>query len=195
MSVTAAEVHEIQNQADTIKVAPGITITELQRRHVGVVLDLFQAKGTMSKLRDNFVQDAVYEDLFAKCKNLDEVAGQLLGLPVVTKSSTTLSYLVDSIKPSSCEDGTGASVPSDEISVDFKHRFEFKLGGKEVTMHSTLLIWSSKEVGKIIRLQDRPLSDIPDYSILTMNAIVAPTLIGIPAGEKEDAEKVMKFQR
>lgn len=34
---------------------------------------MFQAKGTMGKMNDYFVDDVVYEDLFATCKNRDEV--------------------------------------------------------------------------------------------------------------------------
>jgi hypothetical protein len=37
------DMHAIQNTS--INIAPGIHLSELQRKHVGLVLDLFQAKG------------------------------------------------------------------------------------------------------------------------------------------------------
>jgi hypothetical protein len=70
-SISSTELHTIQNTQ--INTAPGITLTDLQKRHVGLVLDIFQAKGTMSKLQDGFTDDAVYEDHFATCKNREEV--------------------------------------------------------------------------------------------------------------------------
>lgn len=67
-------IHDIQNNTQDLNLAPGLTaLTEIQRKHVGVVLDLFQAKGTMAKLNDWFIDDAVYEDLFATCKNREEI--------------------------------------------------------------------------------------------------------------------------
>lgn len=51
----------------------GSKLSERQAKHLAIVLDLFQAKGTMAKMNDNFTEDAVYEDLFASCKNRDEI--------------------------------------------------------------------------------------------------------------------------
>ena len=54
----------------------------------------------------------------------------------------------------------------------FKHVFEFKLplprGGREVEVNTTLVIFSSEETGKIVRLQDRPDEDIPDNAVLAV---------------------------
>jgi hypothetical protein len=61
---------ELQN---TLKTPNGQSLSERQAKHLAIVLDLFQAKGTMAKMNDNFTQDAVYEDLFASCKNRDEI--------------------------------------------------------------------------------------------------------------------------
>jgi len=57
----------------TLKTPDGQTLSERQAKHLAIVLDLFQAKGTMAKMNDNFTEDAVYEDLFASCKNRDEI--------------------------------------------------------------------------------------------------------------------------
>ena len=46
-----------------------MTLSDVQRKHVAVVLDLFQAKGTTAKIEDNFTEDAVYQDLFTACKD------------------------------------------------------------------------------------------------------------------------------
>jgi hypothetical protein len=61
---------ELQN---TLKTPNGQSLSERQAKHLAIVLDLFQAKGTMAKMNDNFTPDAVYEDLFASCKNRDEI--------------------------------------------------------------------------------------------------------------------------
>lgn len=76
-SVSATELHTPSNSpADlqsTLSTPVGTRLTDRQAQHLAIVLDLFQAKGTMAKLTDNFVEDAVYEDLFATCANRDEV--------------------------------------------------------------------------------------------------------------------------
>jgi hypothetical protein len=61
--------HDLQS----LKTRDGQTLSERQAKHLAIVLDLFQAKGTMAKMNDNFTEDAVYEDLFASCKNRDEI--------------------------------------------------------------------------------------------------------------------------
>jgi hypothetical protein len=66
-------IHDITNLPETINVAPSIQLSPLQKKQVGVVLDLFQAKGTMAKLEDWLTEDAVYEDLFATTKGRKEV--------------------------------------------------------------------------------------------------------------------------
>ena len=73
MSVTSAELHETNNDPSSLKIASGVKLSSIQRKHVAVVLDLFQAKGTMAKIKDTFSVNAVYEDLFASCKNRDEL--------------------------------------------------------------------------------------------------------------------------
>lgn len=72
-SVSQQELHTPTNDPATLNVAPGVTLTESQRQHVAVVLDLFQAKGTMAKINDNFSPDAVYEDEFAKSGGIEEL--------------------------------------------------------------------------------------------------------------------------
>lgn len=75
--VTATELHTPSNSPShlrsTLTSADGSRLSERQARHLAIVLDLFQAKGTMAKVKDNFVEEAVYEDLFATCSNRDEV--------------------------------------------------------------------------------------------------------------------------
>lgn len=64
-----------------------------------------------------------------------------------------------------------------EIAVRVKHEFEFKAplpkGGRTLEMNTTLLIYSSEQEGKIVRLQDRPLENIPDNSFITVSCPVA----------------------
>lgn len=71
--VSSEELHAPTNTRSDLNLAPEIQLTDLQAYHVGVVFDLFQGKGTRGKLVDAFSEDAVYEDLFASCKNREEV--------------------------------------------------------------------------------------------------------------------------
>ena len=66
------------NLKNTLKTPNGQSLSERQAKHLAIVLDLFQAKGTMAKMNDNFTDDAVYEDLFASCKNRDEIGESLI---------------------------------------------------------------------------------------------------------------------
>ncbi|RSH81419.1 hypothetical protein EHS25_006951 [Saitozyma podzolica] len=157
-----------------LHLAPGVTLTDLQRYHVALVLDLFAAKGTRSKLDDNFSEDAVHEDLFASAKNREEVGGQLLHLTTICKSARTLSHTVKSVRPTTTV-----------------HEFEFKLplpkGGRTFGMNTTLCIFSSAAERKIVRLQDRPMDQIPDNALLSvlrkMNAVGVPKVVGLPDDE------------
>jgi hypothetical protein len=75
--VTSSDLHDPSNSPShlqsTFKTSDGSSLSDRQAKHLAIVLDLFQAKGTMAKLNDNFTKDAVYEDLFATCKNREEV--------------------------------------------------------------------------------------------------------------------------
>jgi hypothetical protein len=82
--VTNSDLHTPTNSPShlqtTYKTPDGTSLSDRQAQHLAIVLDLFQAKGTMAKMNDNFTNDAVYEDLFASCKNRDEI-GTSLHLP------------------------------------------------------------------------------------------------------------------
>jgi len=181
---TQSELHDIQNIS--IRTLPGVDLTPLQRKHVGCVLDLFQAKPTLEKL-NMFAEDGVYEDAFATAKGRDEIGGQFYGLPKVTKESITRSHCVNSVS----QEG--------KIEMDLHQVFVFKLGGKEVDMKTTIIIYSDEKSGKITRLQDRPMENIPDnsfiYMLRKMNAVVTPHLVGIPKTEEQDAKKLEQDQK
>ncbi|GFZ49372.1 hypothetical protein JCM24511_07492 [Saitozyma sp. JCM 24511] len=174
-----------------LHLAPGVTLTDLQRYHVAIVLDLFAAKGTLSKLDDNFSEDAVYEDLFASANNREEVGGQLLHLTTICKSARTHSHTVKSVKPTTTLVGHDRRVEADEIDVEIQHEFEFKLplpkGGRTFGMNTTLCIFSSVAERKIVRLQDRPMDHIPGNALLSvlrkMNAVGVPKVVGLPDNE------------
>lgn len=72
-SVSAQDVHTPSNDPATLNLAPGVHLTDLQRTHVAIVLDLWQRGGTMGKLTDNFAEDVMYEDHFAYCHNREEL--------------------------------------------------------------------------------------------------------------------------
>ncbi len=54
-NITSEDLHAIQNT--NLNVAAGVQLTELQRKHAGVVLDLFQAKGDSNSLRSTHKRD------------------------------------------------------------------------------------------------------------------------------------------
>jgi len=191
-SVSQQELHTPTNDPATLKIAPGLTLSDLQRRHVAVVLDLFQAKGTMAKIKDNFSQDAVYEDPFAKSGGIEELdtwcysspmsiprplvasvgslpAGQLLNVPSVTSGTKTNHYQVTTVTPTSTNNAKGESVPVDEITVDFDHEITFKapLPESAKTMHlqTTLHIFSDAKQGKIVRLMDHSAEELQESSL------------------------------
>ncbi|KZT50590.1 hypothetical protein CALCODRAFT_504557 [Calocera cornea HHB12733] len=184
-SVPPSSLHEVQN-TDIRRTLPGVDLTDLQRAHVGCVLDLFQAKPTLDKL-DMFAEDGIYEDAFATARGREEIGGQFYGLPKVTKESITRSHLVKSVSPEG------------KIEMDLHQLFVFKAGGKEVDMKTTVIICSDATTGKITRLQDRPMEDIPDNSFIhmlrKMNAVVTPHLVGIPKTEEQDAKKLEQDQK
>lgn len=107
---------------------------------------------------------------------LETIAGQFLGLPLVTSSSQTLSHQVLSV--SSPPDPTQASsstyplpTPLDkitQITFSLNHKFVFKPLGNSVTMDSTIYVFSDNETGKIRRIQDRPVQEITENSIITV---------------------------
>ena len=74
-TVTSEELHTPTNTPAEVRshLAPGVELTDAQAFQVGVVLDIFQGKGTQSKIDDAFTEDAVYEDKFADCKNREEI--------------------------------------------------------------------------------------------------------------------------
>lgn len=72
-STTTAELHTLSNTPSELSIVDGVTLSESQKQHVCLILDMFQAKGTMAKIEDGLIEEAVYEDMFASCKNRKEV--------------------------------------------------------------------------------------------------------------------------
>lgn len=103
----------------------------------------------------------------------DQVAGQMVNLPTVVKSTETLNLKLISVTSTPTEDGRGKKMQADEIKAEFKHRFEFRLplpkGAREVTMNTTLFVYSTGE--GIVRLADRPQDQIPDNSLLSVSSV------------------------
>jgi hypothetical protein len=86
--VTKSDLHEPSNSPSSLQAlkptdGSSTSLSDRQARHFAIVLDLFQAKGTMAKIKDNFTENAVYEDLFATCKNRDEVGTSFLHVSYV----------------------------------------------------------------------------------------------------------------
>jgi hypothetical protein len=102
---------------------------------------------------------------------LIQVAGQMVNLPTVVKSTSTHRHDLLSIKAAQTTDGAGKETEADEIQISFKHTFEFKSplpkSASSVTMDSTLFIYST-EAG-IVRFSDRPEGKIPDNSVLSVS--------------------------
>ena len=107
-----------------------------------------------------------------------------MNVPTVTRSATTLSYTVKSVTPTTTTDGTGKQVKADEILVPFKHLFEAKLplpkGGRTFELNTTLVIYSSAEQGKIVRIQDRPDENLPDNAFLNVGPPISDATLTNP---------------
>ena len=58
-----------------------------------------------------------------------------------------------------------------QIDMDIEHRFVFKPLGNKVDMKSTILIFANPkdEGGRIVRIQDRPVDQIPENSFINVS--------------------------
>lgn len=74
MTAKTATINDLHRVLHTdIQTASGVSLTSSQRKHVGIVLDLFCAHPSLWKL-EQFTEDAVHEDAFATAKNWNEIA-------------------------------------------------------------------------------------------------------------------------
>ena len=102
--------------ATDIHVAPGIELSARQRQLVGVVLDCFAGRCSHWRLNEVrgreaaalrrakfFTKDASYYDAFATAEGRQQIAGQMMGLPIVCQSSVTLAHLVVAASPTHIE--------------------------------------------------------------------------------------------
>ena len=55
-----------------------------------------------------------------------------------------------------------------QIDMEIQHRFVFKPLGNQVEMNSTIIIFANpeEEGGRIVRIQDRPVDQIPENSFI-----------------------------
>ncbi|WWC93644.1 hypothetical protein V866_000479 [Kwoniella sp. B9012] len=192
--VSASSLSTLSNDPSSLSCEPSLKLEKRQLDHAALVLDIFQGKGTMTKIVEGFTEDSCYEDPVAYAKNREEVAGQLLHIPTVTSSTSTHKFHITSLSPSiSTKTGTGREVIADLIEVDFNHDLTFKIG-PTYNLVTVLQIYSTPD--GIVRLQDRPGDRIPDngfaMALRKLNGIVAPKVAGVPKDEKEDAELAIK---
>jgi len=108
-----------------------------------------------------------------KLMGTSELAGQLLNIPTICNSSTIETYQVTSCSLSSTTDGKGTKLEADEIRVPIKFILDFKIplvpeGARRVPIDTTLVIFSSKEFGRIVRLQDRPDDNLPNNAFMSV---------------------------
>ncbi len=71
--ISSQELHTPSNDPNHLDVAPGVQLSQNQRTKVAIIIDLFQGKGSMSKLKDAFAEDGVYEDEFAISGGIEQV--------------------------------------------------------------------------------------------------------------------------
>jgi hypothetical protein len=99
------------------------------------------------------------------------IAGQMVNLPTVVKS--TQSHKIDllSITKTTTTDGADTRIEADELKVGFKHTFEFRSPlprkASSVTMDTTLYIYSTEN--GIVRFSDRPEDNIPGNALLSVS--------------------------
>ena len=98
------------------------------------------------------------------------VAGQMVNLPTVVKDTTTNKLDLESITKMTTTDGKDKSIEADELKLGFNHTFQFRTplpkGASEVTMDTTLFIYSTDQ--GIVRFSDRPQGNIPGNALLSV---------------------------
>ncbi|WVW85774.1 hypothetical protein I302_107812 [Kwoniella bestiolae CBS 10118] len=192
--VSAQSLSNLSNDPSLLSYDPSLILEKRHLDHAALVLDIFQGKGTMTKIVEGFAEDSCYEDPVAYAKNREEVAGQLLHIPTVTSSTSTHKFHITSLtRNTPTKTGTGREVTADLIEVTFNHDLSFTVG-PTYNLDTVLQIYSTE--GGIVRLQDRPGDRIPDngfaMALRKLNGIVAPKVAGVPKDQKEDAELAMK---
>jgi hypothetical protein len=97
----------------------------------------------------------------------------MVNLPTVVKSTETHKINLESITRKQTTDGADKEIEADELKVGFKHTFEFRTplpkGASQVTMDTTLFIYSTDE--GIVRFSDRPEGDIPGNAVLSVSSL------------------------
>lgn len=101
----------------------------------------------------------------------------MVNLPTVVKDTKTHNLDLQSITQKTTTDGKDKEIEADELKLGFKHTFQFRSplpkGASEVTMDTTLFIYSTEK--GIVRFSDRPQGDIPGNALLS----VCPLFISI----------------
>ncbi|WWC71692.1 uncharacterized protein I206_105650 [Kwoniella pini CBS 10737] len=193
-TVSASSLGELHNDPSKLSYDPTLKLSKRHLEHAALVLDIFQGKGTMTKINNGFTEDSIYEDPVAIGHDRQEVAGQLLHISTVTSSTKTNKFnIIDLTSNVETETGSKRKVKADLIQVEFNHDLNFKIG-PTYNLDTTLQIYSTEE--GIVRLQDRPGDKIPDngfaMALRKLNGVVAPKVAGVPQNQKEDAEKALK---
>lgn len=183
-NVSATDLSGPSNDPSTLNIAPGVQLTDLQRKHVAVVLDLWQRGGTMAKLKENFAEDVMYEDHFAYCHNLEELGqsassslhrAERHSWPAHPHSHDHLR-LQDTPLPGHFVHAQG---DDDRLQAHGQGRRDpdrvqarpniqgaaARIGQDHAPGHQ---VFSSAEEGKIVRLQDRPKEELGDNSIINV---------------------------
>jgi hypothetical protein len=66
-----------------------------------------------------------------------------------------------------------------QIDMDIQHRFVFKPLGNQVEMNSTIIIFANpeEEGGRIVRIQDRPVDQIPENSFIKVSVAESCSIV------------------
>ena len=109
-----------------------------------------------------------------------------MNIPTTTKGYETEFYQVTSSSPAQTETGSGRAVQADELNVRFKHKLHFVPTGT-MNIDTTLVIFSSAQEGKIVRLQDRPADELSDNSLIK---------VSVPSGvQLADFSDIREYRR
>jgi len=94
----------------------------------------------------------------------------MVNLPTVVKDTKTHNLNLQSITQKTTTDGKDKEIEADELKLGFKHTFQFRSplpkGASEVTMDTTLFIYSTEK--GIVRFSDRPQGNIPGNALLSV---------------------------
>lgn len=174
--MSSSDVGELKIEAQNIKTAPGVELSQQQQTLVGSVLDLFAGRPSLAKLQ-LWKDDGEFSDPLTKALGRKQFEAQWYGLQTAFSEIERQHYEVKS--------------SGNPIEMDMTTRYVVKGVNTEKIINSKINIFT--EGDKISKVEDKWDGKIPDGAIAKafrrLNAVTVPNLVGVPNDAEEDAKK------